>query len=177
MSTTTWNLDASHSEVGFKVRHLMISNVNGSFGKFTSSITNEGENFETSKVVFEAEMNSFSTNNEQRDGHIKSADFLDADNFPTMKFESNSISKKDDQLFVVHGDLTIKGISKSVDLLVEKSDTAKDPWGQTKIAFDVSTKINRTDFGLVWNAPLESGGVLLSEEVKIQAEVQFVLAQ
>jgi polyisoprenoid-binding protein YceI len=122
-------------------------------------------------------MNSFSTNNEQRDGHIKSADFLDADNFPTMKFESNSISKKDDQLFVVHGDLTIKGISKSVDLLVEKSDTAKDPWGQTKIAFDVTAKINRTDFGLVWNAPLESGGVLLGEEVKIQAEVQFVLAQ
>ena len=107
MSTTTWNLDASHSEVGFKVRHLMISNVNGSFGKFTSSITNEGENFETSKVIFEAEMNSFSTNNEQRDGHIKSAEFLDAEQFPTMKFESSSIVKKDDQLFVVHGNLTI----------------------------------------------------------------------
>ncbi len=175
--STTWNLDASHSEVGFKVRHLMISNVNGTFGKFTASIINEGESFETSKVIFEAEMNSFSTNNEQRDGHIKSAEFLDVEQFPTMKFESSSMVKKEDQLFIVNGDLTIKGISKSVDLLVEKSDTAKDPWGQTKIAFDVTAKVNRTDFGLVWNATLESGGVLLGEEVKIHAEVQFVLAQ
>jgi len=177
MSTTTWNIDASHSEVGFKVRHLMLSNVKGHFSAFTASVVTEGDDFSTANIQFEAQVTSITTNNEQRDGHLKGADFFDAEQFPTVKFVSTSVAKVGDHQFTVVGNLTIKETTKSVELNVVSTGLAKDPWGQTKTAFDISTKINRNEFGLIWNAPLETGGVLLSEDVYINAEAQFIQAQ
>jgi polyisoprenoid-binding protein YceI len=177
MSTTTWNIDASHSEVGFKVRHLMLSNVKGQFSAFTASVVTEGDDLSTAKIHFEAQIASITTNNEQRDGHLKGADFFDAEQFPTLKFESTTVTKVGDHQFTVTGNLTIKETTKSVELNVLSTGLAKDPWGQTKTAFEISAKINRNDFGLIWNAPLETGGVLLSEDVYINAEAQFIQAQ
>lgn len=174
MSTTTWNIDPTHSEIGFKIRHLMISNVKGHFDKYTGTFTTEGDDLATAKIVFEAETASINTNNEQRDGHLKSGDFFDAEQFPSIKFHSTEVKRKDDHNFVVKGDLEIRGILKSVELNVTGSGIAKDPWGNSKIAFDINGKINRSDFGLTWNAPLETGGLLLSDEIHLMAEVQFV---
>lgn len=170
---TTWNIDPTHSEVGFKIRHLMISNVKGHFGSYQSSFITEDDNFESAKLHFEAEVASISTDNEQRDAHLKAADFFDVETFPKITFNSTAVSKISAMEFIVTGDLTIKGITKSIQLQVIQSGMAKDPWGQTKVAFEINGAINRTDFGLVWNAPLETGGVLLSEEVKLLMEVQF----
>jgi polyisoprenoid-binding protein YceI len=176
MSTATWNIDASHLEVGFKIRHLMISNVKGTFGKYTASFTSENDHFETAKISFEAAINSISTNNEQRDAHIMSAEFFDAEKFPVLKFESTSVTKKSTNEFAVEGQLTIKDVTQSVVLNVTSSETAKDPWGQTKIAFEANTIIKKSAFGLVWNAPLETGGFLLSDDVHLNAELQFIKA-
>ena len=171
--STTWNIDPAHSEVGFKIRHLMISNVKGHFGNYQSTLITEDENFDTAKVSFEAEVASISTDNEQRDAHLKAADFFDVETYPKITFNSTGVSKISEKEFLVTGDVTIKGITRSIQLNVMQSGMAKDPWGQTKIAFEINGTINRTDFGLVWNAPLETGGVLLSEEVKLLMEVQF----
>lgn len=174
MSTTTWNIDATHSEVGFKVRHLMISNVKGHFGKYSGSVTTEDDRFETAKISFEAETASISTGNEQRDGHLTSPDFFDAANHPAILFNSTAVTKISEQEFSIQGDLTMHGVTKNIEIKAVSAGVAKDPWGQTKTAFEISGKINRADFGLVWNAPLETGGVLLSEEVNLVAEVQMV---
>lgn len=173
MSETTWTIDPTHSEVGFKIRHLMISNVKGHFGNYQATFVTKDENFETAKISFEAAVDSISTDNDQRDAHLKAADFFNADEYPKITFTSTAVAKKSAQEYQVTGDLTIKGITRSIHLNVIQSGMAKDPWGQTKIAFEVSGVVNRADFGLVWNAPLETGGVLLSEEVKLSMEVQF----
>ena len=174
MSTTIWNLDPTHSELTFKVKHLMISNVKGSFTKFNAKI--EGDNFETSKITATVDATSVFTNNTDRDGHLKSADFFEVETYPELKFESTSITKTDDGEYTLIGDLTIKGITKSVELDVEFGGFMKDPYGNEKAGFSFEGKINRKDFGLNWNAALETGGVLVSDEVKIAAEVQFVKA-
>ena len=174
--TTTWNIDASHSEVGFKIRHLMISNVNGHFTNYTATVTTEYDNFETATIQFEAEAKTLTTGSEQRDAHLLAEDFFDAGAYPTIKFASSAFTKNSDGSYTVNGDLTIKGITKPMQLNAVNTGIAKDPWGQTKTAFEVEGKINRTEFGLVWNAPLETGGFLLSEEVTIHADVQFVKA-
>jgi polyisoprenoid-binding protein YceI len=145
----------------------------GHFGNYQSTIITEDESFDTAKVSFEAEVASISTDNEQRDAHLKAADFFDVETYPKITFNSTGVSKISEKEFIVTGDLTIKGITRSIQLNVMQSGMAKDPWGQTKIAFEINGAINRTDFGLVWNAPLETGGVLLSEEVKLLMEVQF----
>jgi polyisoprenoid-binding protein YceI len=176
MSTTTWNIDPTHSEVGFKVRHLMISNVKGNFGKYTASLSTEGDDLTTAQINFEAEVASINTNNEQRDGHLKSGDFFDAEQFPHIKFSGSEVVKKDEHNYTVKGNLEIRSIAKPVELNVISSGIAKDPWGQSKIAFEISGKINRSEYGLTWNAPLEAGGVLLSDEIHLNAEVQFVKA-
>lgn len=176
MSTTTWNIDPSHSEVSFKVRHLMISNVRGNFTKFSATATTEDDNFETAKITFEAEAASVTTHSEQRDAHIKSPDFFDTEKYPSVKFESTKMEKTGDKKYTLHGNLTINATTKPVHFNVELQGLGKDPWGQTKAGFEISGKINRTDFGLVWNAALESGGVLVSEEVSLHAEAQFVKA-
>ncbi len=173
MATTKWALDPTHSEINFKVKHLMISTVTGGIGKFDVSLESEKEDFSDAKVSFTGDLNSINTNNEQRDGHLKSPDFFDTEKFPQMSFTSESVTKKSDEL-IIKGNLTIKGITKPVELKAEVGGIGKDPWGNTKAGFSFDTKINREDFGLTWNAALESGGVLVSSDVKILGEIQLV---
>lgn len=171
---TTWALDASHSEIVFKVKHLMIANVKGEFRKFSATAKSEGENFDASSIELTIDAASIFTNSDDRDNHLKSPDFFDSAKFPQLLFKGTSLTKKDDDNYELKGTLTIKGVSKEVKLDVEFGGVNKDPWGNQKAGFSVSGKINRTDFGLNWNAALETGGVLVSEEVRINAEVQFV---
>ncbi len=173
MKTTKWVIDPAHSEIQFKVKHMMITTVTGSFKEFKSEAETEGENFETAKVSFEANTASVFTNAEQRDAHLRSADFFDSENHPVMSFVSSTLEKIDDESWQLKGDLTIRGISKPVKLDVEFGGVGKDPWGNTKAGFSLNGKINRKDWGLNWNAALEAGGVLVSDDVRIYAEVQF----
>ncbi|WGQ07599.1 YceI family protein [Pedobacter gandavensis] len=173
MATTQWSLDPTHSELQFKVKHLMITTVTGSFNSLTASLTSDADDFENAKVTFEAELNSIDTGNTDRDNHLKSADFFDAEQFPKMTFTSSSF-EKDGSDYVLKGDLTVKGVTKPIKLNVEFGGIATDPWGNTKAGFTINGKINRTDFGLTWNAALETGGVMVSEDVRILGELQFV---
>lgn len=173
MATTKWALDPTHSEIQFKAKHLMITNVTGSFGNISGAAETEGEDFSTAKISFAAQTGTVNTGNEQRDGHLKSPEFFDAEKFPEMKFESTKIEKQSSDEYVLHGNLTIKDVTKPVKLNVEYSGLQKDPWGNTKAGFSINGKINRTDWGLTWNAALETGGVLVSEEIKIHSEVQL----
>jgi polyisoprenoid-binding protein YceI len=172
MATTKWALDPTHSEIHFKVKHLMITTVTGSFKSFTAAAETEAEDFSNAAISFSADIASVDTGNEQRDGHLQSPDFFDAEKFPKLSFVSTGYTKKGDD-FVLNGDLTIKDVTKPVTLSVEFGGVAKDPWGNTKAGFTLSGKINRKDFGLNWNAATEAGGLLVSEEVKIQAEIQL----
>lgn len=168
----TWVLDPTHSELTFKVKHLMITNVKGEFRKFEAAI--DGEDFTKAKITVTIDVSSIDTNNADRDGHLKSPDFFDAPQFPSITFEGTSFTKKDEENYVLKGNLTLKGVTKEVSLDVEFGGANKDPWGNEKAGFSVSGKINRDEFNLNWNAALESGGVLVSHEVKIHAELQFV---
>lgn len=170
MENTNWVLDPTHSEVQFKVKHLMMTNVTGQFNVISASVS-ANEDFTSTKIDFTADTASVNTGNEQRDGHLKSADFFEAEKYQTLKFESTDYNAKDGKL---NGKLTIKGITKPVSLEAEFNGTNKDPWGNVKAGFSLSGKINRKDWGLTWNAAMETGGLLVSEEVKINAEVQFV---
>jgi polyisoprenoid-binding protein YceI len=174
MATTKWVLDPTHSEIQFKIKHLMITNVTGGFTSFDVNASTEDEDFSKASVSFNAKVNSINTNNEQRDGHLKSGDFFDAENFPEISFSSNQIVKSGDDNFKVPGTLTIKGVSQPVTLEAEFGGITKDPYGNTKAGFSINTKINRKDFGLTWNAALETGGVMVSEDVRINAEIQLV---
>jgi len=172
MSTTKWVIDPTHSELGFKVKHLMISNVKGVFTNYEATI--DGENFATSPLKVTIQAASINTNNTDRDNHLKSADFFDAENFPNLTFEGLSFTKVDDEEYKLKGVLTIKEVSKEIELDLAYGGTNKDPWGNEKMAFEITGKLNRKDFGLNWNSTLETGGVLVGDEVKINAEVQFV---
>lgn len=173
MTTTKWGLDAAHSEINFKVKHMMIANVSGNFTKFNVNAETEGDDFSKAKINFTADAASINTNNEQRDGHLKSPDFFDAEKFPQLKFESNSITKKSDDEYVMNGNLTIKDVTKPVALNLNFGGIGKDPYGNTKAGFTVEGKINRKDFGLTWNAALETGGMLVGEDLKIHSEIQL----
>ena len=174
ITKTKWNLDPTHSEIGFKVRHMMITNVSGTFGKYNVSAVTEGTDFSTAKIRFEADIESISTSNPDRDNHLKSADFFDAANHPKMTFVSKKLEKKDDENYVLTGDLTIRGTTRPVQFDVEFGGIGKDPWGNEKAGFTLSGKLNRTEFGLNWNAALETGGVLVSDDVKLIAEIELV---
>jgi polyisoprenoid-binding protein YceI len=174
MSTTKWNLDPTHSEIGFKIKHLMITNVSGSFAKFTAEADTNGDDFTTAAISFSANIDSISTNNEQRDGHLKSPDFFDAATYPTLSFKSSKLEKSSEEEYTLHGDLTIRDVTKPVSLAVDFGGIATDPYGNVKAGFSLNGKINRKDFGLTWNAPTETGGLLVSEDVKINAEIQLV---
>ncbi len=167
---TKWNLDPTHSEITFKVRHMMISNVKGGFNTFTAEIEAEDDSFKNAKVSASVDTASVDTNNADRDAHLKSADFFNAEQFPTITFESTALA--DD----ITGNLTINGITKPIELEVEFGGINVDPWGNTKAGFTFEGKIKRGDFGLNWNAALETGGVLVSDDVKIAGELQFVKA-
>ena len=174
IATTKWNLDPTHSEIGFKVKHMMITNVSGSFGRFDVQVKTNGNDFTTATINFDADLDSISTGNADRDNHLKSADFFDATRFPRLKFTSSELVKKDEDSYTLHGDLVIRDVVRPVKLDVEFGGIGKDPWGNEKAGFTITGKINRTDYNLNWNAALETGGVLVSEEVKIYAEVQLI---
>lgn len=167
---TKWNLDPTHSEITFKVRHMMISNVKGAFNTFSAEIETEDETFNSAKVSATINIDSIDTNNADRDAHLKSADFFNAEANPTISFESSALNDE------ITGNLTINGVTKPVELEVEFGGVNVDPWGNTKAGFSFEGKIKRSDFGLNWNAALETGGVLVSDEVKIAGELQFVKA-
>ena len=171
---TTWAFDPAHSEITFKVKHLMITNVKGEFKKFESTLNAADASFKNATASATIQVGSISTNNDDRDNHLKSADFFDADQFSTIQFESTSLERFDDENGQLKGNLTIKGITKEVSFELEFGGISKDPWGNEKVGFSLNGKINREDFGLTWNATLETGGVLVSNDVKIAAEIQFV---
>ena len=171
---TVWALDPTHSELLFKVKHLMITNVKGEFRSFNASLESIGTDFSKARVTATVDADSIFTNNTDRDNHLKSADFFDVENHKELTFEGTSFSKLDDDNYQLKGNLTIKGVTKEITLDVEFGGIAKDPWGNEKAGFSVSGKINRKDWGLNWNAALEAGGVMVSDEVRINGEVQFV---
>ena len=172
---TKWGIDLAHSEVTFKIKHLMITNVSGSFEEFGASIYTTGEDFMTAEIDFWLNPASIKTGDEKRDGHLKSADFFDVENHKQITFTGNTYEKVDnDGSYKLYGDLTIKGVTKQVKLDVEFGGVMKDPWGNEKAGFSINGKINRKDWGLNWNATLETGGVLVSDEVRISCEVQLV---
>jgi polyisoprenoid-binding protein YceI len=174
MANSTWAIDPTHSEIGFKVKHMMFTNVSGKFNTFTATIENEDNQFETSTIHFEAEINSIDTNNADRDNHLKSADFFDAEKFPKLSFKSSTVKKIRENEFEIEGELTVKDVTKTITLATEYSGLMLDPWGNTKAGLSIAGKINRKEFGLTWNAALETGGVLVGEEVKLFVEVQLL---
>jgi len=174
MSTTKWSLDPTHSEIGFKVKHMMFTNVSGKFQKFDATATTEGENFEGAQFEFSADADSVTTGNADRDTHLLSPDFFNTEAFPKVSFKSTSFEKENEGEYTLKGDFTLHGVTKPIKLDVEFGGLAKDPWGNLKAGMSVTGKINRKDFGLNWNAALEAGGVLVGEEVKFNIELQFV---
>lgn len=174
MQTTKWILDPTHSELGFKIRHLMITNVSGSITNFNVKAETKGDDFTTASINVTADMSSISTNNTQRDAHLRNSDFFEVDQHPEMKFASTSVEQVDSNNFVLHGNLTLKGITKPAQLNVEYSPVTRDPWGGERAGFTINGKIRRTDWGINFNSVLETGGVALAEEVRINAEIQMV---
>lgn len=175
MATRTWAIDPTHSEVQFKIKHLMITNVTGSFNIFAASVATEDEDFSKAKISFTADVNSINTGNEQRDGHLKAPDFFDAATYPQIKFVATKADSVDnDGSYELYGDLTIRDVTKNVKLSVEFGGVVKDMYGNTKAGFTINGKINRKDFGLTWSGVTEAGGIVLSEEVKIMSEIQLI---
>jgi polyisoprenoid-binding protein YceI len=174
MATTKWTLDPTHSELQFKVKHLMITTVTGSFRNFTAELESDQEDsFENARASFSAEVGSVDTANADRDKHLVTGDFFDAEVHPTITFKSTSLTK-DGSDYKLAGDITVKSVTKPIVLDVEFGGIAIDPWGNTKAGFTLSGKLKRGDFGLTYNAALETGGVMLGDEVKILGELQFV---
>ncbi|MFN5134254.1 MAG: YceI family protein [Chitinophagaceae bacterium] len=169
----TYKIDAAHSDILFKVKHLMITNVTGSFKAFDATLTADKEDFSDAQISFTADVNSLDTRSEQRDGHLKSDDFFNAEKFPELKFTSTSITKNGDG-YVLKGDLTIRDITKPVELKADYNGAMVDPWGQKKVGFEAEGKIKRKEFGLSWDAVTEAGGVVVSDDVKLQLNVQFI---
>lgn len=176
-STTTWNIDPTHSVAEFKVKHMMISNVKGHFTKVSGALTLDESDLAKSHVEAVIEAGSIGTRDDQRDAHLKSADFLDVEKFPNLSFKSTRIGIVRDGELSVEGDLSIRGVTRKAVFTVEgPTPPAKDPWGNTRVGVSATTKINRKDFGLTWNAALETGGILVGEEVTITLDVQFIKA-
>jgi polyisoprenoid-binding protein YceI len=174
LKMTKWVHDQAHSEIGFRVKHLMITNVKGSFKEYNIDMETYGEDFADAKIKFSMNPASIGTGDEKRDAHLRSADFFDVEKFREITFVGNKIEKLNDETFKLYGDLSMMGITKKVALDVEFGGMMKDPWGNTKAGFTVSGKINRKDWGLNWNAALETGGVLVSDEVRINCDIQLI---
>jgi polyisoprenoid-binding protein YceI len=176
-STTTWNIDPVHSHAEFKVRHMMVSNVKGQFTSVKGQLILDEADLLNSRIEASIDANSINTREPQRDAHLKSPDFLDAEKFPTLTFKSSHVSRVDEGELAVDGELTIHGVTRKVVFEVEgPTPPAKDPWGGTRLGLTATTKINRKDFGLTWNAALETGGIMVGEEVTITLEVELVKA-
>ncbi len=175
-ATTTWNIDPAHSAAEFKVKHMMISNVKGSFSGLSGMLTEHLSDSTLSSIEASVPVATITTGDAKRDAHLKSADFFDAEKYPALNFKSTKVVHKGDA-YEVTGDLTIHGVTKPVTFAIDgPSAPAKDPWGNTRIGLSATTKINRKDFGLNWNASLEAGGFLVGDEVAITLDVQFIKA-
>lgn len=177
MSTATktlWKIDPAHSEVQFKVKHLVISTVTGSFKSFDGHLETGGDNFEEALAYFEADIDSISTNNEDRDKHLKSDDFFNAEEYPQLTFESTGFTKVGDNEYRMSGNLTIRDTSREVTLKVIHGGTVEDPYGNTKAGFEISGTLDRKEFGLTWSAVTEAGNVVVGDEIKLQLNVQVV---
>lgn len=172
MTKTKWALDTAHSSVDFSVKHMMFANVKGSFNEFDASIEADPTDLTTASIEFTIDTASVDTRNNDRDAHLRSADFFDVENFPKMAFKATSITKTDDGEYDVTGDLTIKETTKPQTFTVTYGGTGKDPWGNEKVGFAVEGSINRSEFGLTWNAALETGGVLVGDKIKISLDLQ-----
>jgi polyisoprenoid-binding protein YceI len=171
---TNWNIDNMHSEIGFKVKHMMITNVSGTFGKFNATATTDGDDFATAQFNFTAGIDSINTGVADRDAHLKSDDFFNAEAYPELTFKSYGIAKKDDENYVISGDLTIRDVTKQVQLDAEFGGIVVDPYGQTKAGFSITGKIKRSEFGLKWSAITEAGSIVVSDEIKLNSEVQLI---
>lgn len=171
---TNWKVDSMHSEVGFKVRHMMISNVSGSFGSFDAHVVTDGDDFSAAKFDFSAAIDSINTGVADRDGHLKSGDFFDAENHPALKFTSTDVKKVADDALEIAGNLEIRGTVKPVVLKAEFAGIAVDPYGQTKAGMTVSGSIKRSEFGLTWSAVTEAGNIVVGDDIKLNAELQFI---
>lgn len=171
---TTWNFDKSHSKIGFSVTHLVITDVEGNFKEFEGSITTSGDDFENAKIEFSAEISSINTDNEKRDGHLKSDDFFNAEKFPQLKFRSKSFKKINEKNYKLIGDLTLRDVTKEVELDVKYNGTVNDPWGNTKAGFSLRGEVNRFDYNLKWDKTIETGGFVVGEDVTILANLQLV---
>lgn len=169
-----WSIDPVHSEIGFRVRHMVVSNVKGKFQNFNVDVTTQGNDFSTAQIKVDIDANSVFTDNEQRDGHLKSADFFDAANHTHLHFESINIVKESEEAFQIIGNLTIKGVTKEITLDAEFGGIVNDPYGNERAGFTLNGKINRQDFGLSWSAALETGGLVVSDEVKLAIDAEIV---
>jgi polyisoprenoid-binding protein YceI len=167
-----WNIDPTHSEIQFKVKHLVISTVTGYFRSFNGTLKTEGEDFEGADVTFEADIDSIDTNNNDRDTHLKSDDFFNAEEFPKLKFESTSFKNTGGDSYELTGNMTIRDTTKEITLDVTHGGTVEDPYGQTKAGFEINGSLNRKEFGLKWNAVTEAGSVVVGDEVKLHMNVQ-----
>lgn len=167
--STTWKIDNAHSEIAFKVKHMMISTVTGHFDNFDASINANGEDFSNAGVSFSAKTDSINTKNSDRDAHLKSDDFFNSEKFPEMKFVSKSF---DGETLV--GDLTIRDVTKEIALEAEMNGIAVDPYGQTKVGFEIKGELNRKDFNLTWSAVTEAGNIVVSDKVKLIVDAQFI---
>jgi polyisoprenoid-binding protein YceI len=177
-STTTWNIDPAHTVAEFKVKHMMIANMKGHFSKVSGVLIRDESDPANDRVEARIEAASIHTRDEQRDAHLKSSDFFHVEKFPTLHFKSTGVKVVGEGELSLEGDLTIRGVTRKVHFAVEgPTPPAKDPWGNTRVAISASTKINRKDFGLTWNAALETGGILVGDEVTITLDVEFVKAQ
>jgi len=174
-AVTTWKIDPAHSTADFKVRHMMIANVKGAIKGITGDLREHATDASLSSIEAKLDVSTIHTGEDQRDTHLKSADFLDLEKYPTITFRSTKVEKKGDAEYSVTGDLTIHGVTKPVTLKVEgPTQPHKDPWGNMRIGLEAATKINRKDFGLTWNAALETGGILVGEEVQIAIELELI---
>ncbi len=176
-AVSTWNLDPVHSVAEFKVKHMMISNVKGQFTGVSGKLSLDEADITNSRIEATIDAGSINTRESQRDAHLKSADFFDVEKFPTLSFQSTRVTRKGEDELVVEGELTIHGVTRNVRFAVEgPTAPGKDPWGNTRIGISATTKINRKDYGLTWNAALETGGILVGDEVTITLDVQFIKA-
>ena len=174
MSTNNWVIDKAHSEVEFKVKHLMITNVTGKFKDFESTVLADSEDFTKSTINFSANIDSIDTRDDARDKHLKGEEFFNADKFPKLSFSGNRLTQKSGDHYLLEGNLTIRDITQPITLDVEFGGITRDPWGQTKAGFTIKGKLSRSAYGLTWNAITESGGVVVSDEVRLNVEAQYV---
>lgn len=172
-----WTIDNVHSEIQFRARHMVVSNVTGKFDRFESTVYTNGDAIEGADISFSAETASVNTGQEQRDNHLRSDDFFNAEKFPQLTFRSRSFEKKSDETYTLTGDLTIRNVTKPISLEVEYGGVVKDPFGNQRSGFTVNGKVSRKEFGLQWNALMESGGAVVGDEVRINCHVEYVLSE